>query len=354
MTATPTRTSPRRASVQPPFEEISNLPAAQPVMLPLKPTEAAEATAATEAELPPPPPPAPAPAEEEAPETPQQEQEQEQVHEKPAAVAAATGFQATLSKLKGYANSAWESEITLPLVTTWTFYSLTFVSLSSVVSTHLWAGMLAIFYHAIRTMFGAPTAKRAEISEFDLEPLVPHVVRALNTARSTYEAVIEAHNPRWALGAALSFWATAQLTAYVVSLPTLLFAAVNAACFFQQLAKHEEAWATLTAAVVGARDAALETGPAKKVVAALAHWELVPLVGAFLLSVWAYFLGLSHKALTLAFGVLVLNASGSLAQPQVQQGVKQIKKQARRMTMGANELFLKATTPRAKKGSKAL
>ena len=54
---------------------------------------------------------------------------------------------------------------------------------------------------------------------------------------------------------------------------------------------------------------------------------------------WAFFLNWFNKAVVAGFGALVLKASGSEAQPGVQNGVKIFKKHARRMSMGAGHLL---------------
>ena len=50
---------------------------------------------------------------------------------------------------------------------------------------------------------------------------------------------------------------------------------------------------------------------------------------------WAFFLGWFNKALMVGFAALVLKASGNDTKPSVQLRVKEMKKHARRMTMGA-------------------
>ena len=67
---------------------------------------------------------------------------------------------------------------------------------------------------------------------------MPHIVYCLNTARSSYEGIVESGNPKAALCAALVMLATIQLTA-VFSAGNILFAALNLSYAYYVFSKHE-------------------------------------------------------------------------------------------------------------------
>lgn len=302
------------------------------------------------------PPPPPTPSEEPAPPTaPARYGHSQCAEEAPVDTAhlpSAGMASAQLAKIKVWASMARDSDVTIPMALAWTTYLLSFTSFSFL-SPLLWVGVWAIFGFSARSAFGTPMTKRAPFTEHDVESFVPQMVRAINLALEAYQDVIEAHDPKKALAVAVSFAVTSQLLAYI-SAPLLLFAAVNVACGYHLLCQNETAYFALSEGALAARNAALQLSTVQTMRShASKLWELWILVAFAALSIWAYCLSWSAKLVTLGFGLLALNASGSLSGPEVKYQMKQVKKTARRMTLCAGEMFLKATTPPSK-GSKAL
>ena len=303
------------------------------------------------------PPPPPTPSEEPAPPTAPARYGHTQCAEEEAPVDTAplpsAGMaSAQLAKIKVWASMARDSDVAIPMALAWTTYLLSFMSFSFL-SPLLWVGVWAIFGFSARSAFGTPTTKHAAFTENDVESFVPQMVRALNLALEAYQDVIEAHDPKKALAVAVSFAVTSQLLAYI-SAPLLLFTAVNVACGYHLLCQNETAYFALSEGALAARDAALQLSTVQTMRShASKLWELWILVAFAALSIWAYCLSRSAKLVTLGFGLLALNASGSLSGAEVKYQMKQVKKTARRMTLCAGEMFLKATTPPSK-GSKAL
>ena len=151
-----------------------------------------------------------------------------------------------------------------PIAAVWSVYAIYMLTpLSFMFSALLWSGLLATFYHGARSAFGiSPKARErthaalveppalpshgfsssqrlyAAINELDVQELVPDVVWALNMAIALYGSVVEGHNPRAALGAAVAFWLVAQLTA-IFTVPSLVFITANIGCTSHALLKHE-------------------------------------------------------------------------------------------------------------------
>ena len=198
-------------------------------------------------------------------------------------------------------------------------------------SAVLWIALAATLYNGCASVLGAVPAMREPISE---ESVTPMVVATLSAVVDAYEAVIETRKPRVALGAAIAMYLLAQ-TSGVLSVPTLAFLGFHclvARAWWEENGRPEYLeWARTTALRVPFAENTFEL--ASKL--GRDSHGAVPLAGGVLVIVWAFFLGWFNKALMVGFAALVLKASGNDTKPSVQLRVKEMKKHARRMTMGA-------------------